>query len=438
MRMGIENLRGNVRGGVLLPGDADFEQASQPWNSAVRQSVAAVVEVADAQDVAAVLEYANGSGRVVVTQPTGHGATGDIDGAILLRTRRFDRIEIDAEQRVARVGSGVSWGQVQAAAAAHGLTGLAGSNPVVGVTGYTLGGGFGWFARKYGWAADAVRAVEIVDAAGRPQRVTVESDPELFWALRGGGGDFAIVTGLEFELFTLPELYGGRVMWPAGRAREVFEVFTELTTDSPDELSVWLQRFQIPGADPMIALDFAYLGDPAAGRELTGALDSLGGTAVDTRGPLTPAQIGTITAEPTDPSPSLSRGELLTDLDDAVIKTLIDAPVAPLLNIQIRNLGGALAREVPEGGARGAVAEPYALYLLGLGLPQLIDPVRDRFEEIVGALGSHITGAKPYTFLAPGESAAAAFDAETLARLREIKRNRDPHSVIRANFPVQD
>ncbi|MFB7718716.1 FAD-binding oxidoreductase [Nocardia sp. NPDC056100] len=436
--MGIENLRTNLRGGVLLPGDADFERASQPWNSAVRQSVAAVVEVADAQDVAAVLEYAGGSGRVVVTQPTGHGATGDIDGAILLRTKRFDRVEIDAEQRVARVGSGVAWGRVQAAAAAHGLAGLSGSNPVVGVTGYTLGGGFGWFARKYGWAANAVRALEIVDAAGRPQRVTAESDPELFWALRGGGGDFAIVTGLEFELVTLPELYGGRVMWSAERTREVFDVFTELTTDAPDELSVWLQRFQIPGAAPMIALDFAYLGDPAQGRELTGALDSLGDAAVDTRGALTPAQIGTITAEPTDPSPSLSRGELLTDLDDAVIKTLIDAPVAPLLNIQIRNLGGALAQDAPGRGARGAVTEPYALYLLGLGLPQLIDAVGERFGEIVDALGSHITGSKPYTFLAPGESAAAAFDPETLARLREIKRNRDPHNVIRANFPVQD
>ncbi|WP_227985003.1 FAD-binding oxidoreductase [Nocardia spumae] len=436
--MSIETLRTTIRGGVLLPGDAEFERAAQPWNSAVTQSVAAVVEVADAPDITAVLDYARRAGRVVVTQPTGHGATGDIDGAILVRTRNFDNIAVDPERRVARVGSGVRWGQVQAAAAAHGLAGLSGSNPVVGVTGYTLGGGFGWFARTYGWASDAVRAVEIVDATGRPQRVTADSDPDLFWALRGGGGDFGIVTGVEFELVALPRLYGGRVMWPVDRTGEVFELFNELTADAPAELSVWLQRYAIPGAAPTVAIDFAYLGDPAEGRHLTRRLDTIGGHIADTRGELSPAEIGKITAEPTEPSPSLSRGELLTDLGDAVVKTLIDAPCAPLLNVQIRGLGGALAQHRPDGGARGPVAEPYALYLLGLGLPHLQAGIADRFAEILDALGPSVTGAKPYTFLAPGESAAAAFDPATLARLREIKRNRDPHNVIRANFPVLD
>ncbi|WP_191093944.1 FAD-binding oxidoreductase [Nocardia colli] len=436
--MSIETLRTTVRGGVLLPGDAEFDRAAQPWNTAVAQSVAGVVEVADAQDVAAVLEYARQSGRVVVTQPTGHGATGGIDGAILVRTKHFNTIDIDPGQRVARVGSGVQWGQVQAAAAGCGLTGLAGSNPVVGVTGYTLGGGFGWFARKYGWAANAVRAVELVDAAGRPQRVTADSDPDLFWAVRGGGGDFGIVTGLEFELFALPRLYGGRVTWPAERTREVFEAFTELTTDAPAELSVWLQRYQIPGIAPSVSIDFAYLGESAEGQDLTRRLDTIDGVIADTRGVLTPAEIGKITAEPTDPSPSLSRGELLTELDDAVVKTLIDAPVAPLLNVQIRGLGEALAENSPGDGARGAVTEPYALYLLGLGLPHLLGDIRARFAEITDALGTRITGVKPYTFLASGESAATAFDPDTLARLREIKRNRDPHNIIRANFPVLD
>ncbi|MFF3226753.1 FAD-binding oxidoreductase [Nocardia suismassiliense] len=434
--MGIEELRAVTRGSVVLPEDSAFEAAARPWNVAVAQSVAAVVEVADAQDIAKVLQYAGVSGRRVVTQPTGHGATGDIEDSILVRTGALNHLEIDAGQRVARVGTGVQWGAVQAAAAAHGLTGLAGSNPVVGITGYTLGGGFGWFARKYGWAADAVRALHIVDATGRQQRVTADSDPELFWALRGCGGDFAIVTEIEFDLFPLPQLYGGRVMWSADRTREAFDLFTELTTDAPRELSVWLQRYQIPGAAPTVAIDFAYLGDAAEGRELTARLDTIDGILADTRGVLTPAQIGQITAEPTDPSPSLARGELLTDLDDAVIKTLIDAPVAPLLNLQIRGLGGALAQTRPDGGARGPITEPYALYMLGLGLPHLLDDIRTRFTDILGALGTHITGAKPYTFLAPGESASAAFDPETLARLRQIKQDRDPAGVIRANYPV--
>ncbi|MEU0539431.1 FAD-binding oxidoreductase [Nocardia sp. NPDC005978] len=436
--MGIEDLRGMIRGGVLLPGDAGFDEAARPWNVAVTQPVSAVVNVSDAQDAAEAVRYAAGAGRQVVTQTTGHGATGGIEDAILLRTAALNHIEIDAERRVARVGAGVQWGAVQTAAAAHGLTGLAGSNPVVGVPGYTLGGGFGWFARKYGWASNAVRAFGIADASGTRTRVTADSDPDLFWALRGGGGDFAVVTDLEFELFPLPRLYGGRVMWSADRTAAAFDLFAELTADAPAELSVWLQRYQIPGAAPTVALDFAYLGDAAEGRELTKRLDSIDGVIADTRGALTPAEIGRITAEPTDPSPSLSRGELLTDLGDAVVKTLIEATTAPLLNIQLRALGGALTTASPHDGARGPVTEPYALYLLGLGLPHLLADIRTRFTEITDALSDHITGSKPYTFLAPGESASAAFDPETLTRLREIKQARDPHNVVRANFPIND
>lgn len=164
--MGIDELRGAVRGTVFLPGDEGFDQAARPWNVAVTQSVAAVVQVADADDIAGVVRYARRAGRTVVTQPTGHGATGDIENAILVRTGKLDSIAIDPDRRLARVGSGAQWGRVQSAAAAHGLSGLAGSNPVVGVTGYTLGGGFGWLARAHGWAANAVRAIDLVDAAG--------------------------------------------------------------------------------------------------------------------------------------------------------------------------------------------------------------------------------------------------------------------------------
>ncbi|MFC9996696.1 FAD-binding oxidoreductase [Nocardia sp. NPDC127526] len=436
--MAFEELRKTVQGRVLVSGDADYEAAAAAWNTAVTQRPAAVVEAAHAEDVAAVVRFARASGRAVVTQPTGHGATGAIESAILLRTGALNTVEVDAPARLARVGSGANWGQVQAAAAAHGLTGLAGSNPVVGVTGYTLGGGQGWFGRKHGWASDAVRAFEIVDAEGRAGRVTAESDAELFWALCGGGGDFAVVTAIEFELFPAPGLYGGRVLWPAVQSQRVWEAFRELTASAPDELSVWFHRLQPPQAPEMVALDVAYLGDPEQGRALTAAIDGIGGAMADKRGALSVADLGDICAEPTTPSPSLSRAELLTDLDDETVKVLLGEPIAPLINMQVRHLGGALARANSGAGARGPVAEPYLLYLLGLGLPQLREAVSHKRREIVDALGSHISGAKPYTFLIPGESAAAAFDAETIARLRAVKRARDPQNVIRANYPVLD
>lgn len=436
--MSFEDLRAALPGRVLLPGDAGFDLAARPWTLSVTQPVAAVAQAADAEDVAAVVDYARLAGVPVLAQPTGHGAAGGVDEAILLRTGGLDGVAIDVERRVARVGAGANWGQVQAAAGAHGLTGLAGSNPVVGVTGYTLGGGYGWFGRKYGWASDAVRAFDIVDADGLRRTVSADNDPELFWGLRGGGGDFAVVTALEFELFPMPALYGGRMVWPGARTAAVFEAFQEITADAPDALSLWFFRAQFPDAPPMVGVDTAYLGESEQGRALLARLDAIEGRVQDTRGPLSPAEIGAITAEPTDPAPAIGRTELLTDLGDAVIKTLIDEPVAPLANIQIRHIGGALARTRPDGGARGPVTEPYLAYLLGLGLPQLADAVRGRRDEIVDALGAHSSGRKPFTFLSAGESAAAAFDDATLARLRALKQARDPQGVIRSNYPVLD
>ncbi|MEQ4715592.1 FAD-binding oxidoreductase [Nonomuraea sp. B19D2] len=429
--MTLNDLRNAVQGEVLLPGDGEFEGAARAWNLTVAQPVAAVVTAADADDVAALVRYARKAGLSVAAQPNGHGASGDTDGVILLRTGRLDGVEVDPGQRVARAGAGVRWTQVQQAAGPHGLTGLAGSMPGINVVGYTLGGGLSWFGRKYGWASDSVRAFDVVDADGERSRVTAGSDPDLFWALRGGGGDFALVTAVEFDLHPAPALYGGRVMWPGTRAAEVFEAFQRITETAPRELSVWFHRFQFPDAPPMVAVDAAYLGDGADGKALLADLNKVDGAIADKRAELPVANLGDITAEPTDPAPAMSRAELLGELDERV---LLGTPVEPLINIQVRHLGGALAEARPGAGARGAVAEPYLLYLLGLGLPQLRDAVAAKRDELSAELGA--VGRKPYTFLTPGERAAHAFDEPTLTRLRELKQARDPQGVFRANFPV--
>ncbi|MGW2159207.1 FAD-binding oxidoreductase [Nonomuraea sp. NPDC001699] len=435
--MTYDNLRTVVDGRVWLPGDEGFEEAARAWNLTVAQPVAAVVEAADAGDVAALVRHARQEGLTVSAQPRGHGASGVCEGVILLRTNRLDELEIHPGERRARAGAGVNWGAVQAEAGRHGLTGLAGSNPTVTVTGYTLGGGLGWFARRYGWAADSVRAFDVVDAEGRPARVTEESDPDLFWALRGGGGDFALVTAVEFDLYAERALYGGRLMWPGQKEAEVFAAFRELTADAPPELSLWLNRVQFPKAPPMVTVDLAHLGVAAEAEDLLGRLAKIDGVLADTRAAMATADLGTITAEPTDPAPALSRTELLTGLDDDTVEILTAEPVEPLISMQIRHLGGALTR--PGGGAGGALAEPYLLYLLGPGAtPQLTQAVRAKQDAIAAALGDRVSGRKPYTFLAPGERAAQAFTEPALARLREIKRSRDPHGVFRANYPVLD
>ncbi|NUS07202.1 MAG: FAD-binding protein [Nonomuraea sp.] len=434
--MTINDLRGVLKGRVLLPEDAGFEQAATAWNLTVRQPVAAVAEAADADDVAALVRYARRAGMTVTAQPSGHGASGDVEGLILLRTGLLNEVEVRARERLVRVGAGAKWGQVLAAAGPLGLTGLAGSAPGISVTGYTLGGGIGWFSRKHGLASDSVRAFDIVDADGEPARVSAESDPELFWALRGGGGDFAVVTALELELYPAPALYGGRVIWPEHRTRQVYDAFLEITAEAPRELSVWINRLQPPGASPMVTLDLAYLGEAAQGADLLARLDKIEDAIFDSRGVVPVADLGSIAAEPTDPAPSIATAELLTGLDADAVDLLLAKPVQPLINVQIRHLGGALAEPGAGAGASGAVAEPYLLGLVGLGLPHAADATRAKQAEVVADLAAYISGRKPYTVLSPGDTAAQSFSGGALARLREIKRARDPHNVFRANYPV--
>ncbi|MFC5834422.1 FAD-binding oxidoreductase [Nonomuraea insulae] len=424
-----------VRGRVLLPGDDGFDQARRPWNLAVEQAVPAVVEAADDADVAALVRYARARGLRVSAQPSGHGATGDLDGAILLRTGLLDEVSVDPVARTARVGAGVRWGRIQRAAAGHGLTGLPGSSPVVSVTGYTLGGGLSWFSRAYGWAADSVTAFEVVGADGAQARVTAGSDPDLFWALRGGGGDFALVTALEFGLHPAPALYGGRMSWTADRAADVLDAFREITAAAPDRLTVWFDLLNFPASPPMVAVDATYLGDPAEGRALLRPLERLGAASSDSRGAMPLADLGSITAEPTTPGPGLSHGDLLTALDDLTAKSLLATPIDPLLSVQIRHLGGALAR--PSDSPHGPLAEPYALYLFGVPTtPDAATAIQARQRRLLQDLAPAISGRKPFTYLKPAESVTAAFAPDVVARLRDIKLRRDPNGTIRSNFPV--
>jgi len=424
------DLRNAIDGRVLEPGDDDFDSARRPWNIATEQPVRAVVEAAGADDVAALVRYAHRNGLTITAQPSGHGATGNTADAILLRTRRLDEMELRPGDRTARIGAGVAWGRVQAAASPHGLTGLPGSSPTVTVTGYTLGGGLSWFSRAHGLAANSVRAFDVVEADGTRARVTADSDPDLFWALRGGGGDYALVVAVELDLYPAPSLYGGRMMWPVEQAGRILDVYREITATAPEHLTAWYELQHLPHSPPSVAVDVTFIGEAAEGAALLRGLDKAEGRLSDTRGMMAVSDLGDITAEPTDPSPGASRAELLTGLDAQVAARLLERPIAPLLTTQIRHLGGALAR--PFDSAAGHLDEPYALYMYG----RPTDGVRERQSDFVRALEPYTSGRKPFTLLARGERAASAFSAGTLARLQAIKAARDPQGVFRSNFPV--
>lgn len=447
----ITALRAVIGGTVATPTDPEWETARLAWNLAVDQHPVAVVTAADVHDVVATVRHARRHGLTVAAQPTGHGATAEISGTVLLRTGRLNELVVDAERRTARVGAGVRVRDLLAATAPHGLAPLPGSNGDPSVVGYTLGGGLSWFSRAYGWHADRVTAVELVDPDGRFVRVDAESDPELFWAVRGGGGDFGIVTAIEIDLVEVPHVFGGRLMWPVEAAPQVLRTFREVTATAPEEMSTWAWILHLPAlpflpeflqGKSFVVIDLTVLGSVEHGAALAAPLRAAGGAVapvLDTLGTVPIEDIPLIAAEPDDPTPAMEYATTLTDLDDATIDALLeqvaDRGRAALTAVEIRHIGGAISRPRAGRGAVPEIAEPYLL--LGLGFvmaPELVPAITTALAALGGLDAA--TGKAYFSFLADGETVDKAFPPATLARLQDIKRRRDPYGVIGSNRPV--
>ncbi|MEJ1086738.1 FAD-binding oxidoreductase [Microbacterium sp. Mu-80] len=430
---GLTQLSDAVRGRVWLPSDPGFAQVHRPWNLAVAQPVCAVVEAVDADDVADLVRFARSRAFAVAVQPTGHGATGRASDAILLRTNLLDAIDVDPVAMTARIGAGVRSGDLQRAAAQHGLTALPGSSPVVTVTGASLGGGLSWFGRAFGWMADSILGADVVTADGVARHITPDADAELFWALKGGGGDIVIVTALELQLHPAPSVFGGRQLWAGEHAHEVARVFRDITASAPDHLTLWLEVLHFPGADPLIAIDSTCLGSEAEARALMTATEQLPPALSDSRATMSVAELGSITAEPTDPSAGESRGELLTRLDDAALAALLDDPIAPLMSVQIRHLQGAFAQ--PSDSPHGSLTEPYVIYMFGAPADeQAAEVISQKQVRLVGSLP--VSGRKPMTFLHRSEKLSDALPEASIARLRALKTELDPEQRVRGNYAI--
>ena len=268
------DLRDLCGGAVAVPGDEGYDAARQAFNLAVDQRPAAVAFPADASEVADVVRHARAAGLRVAGQSTGHNAIplGDLDGTILIRTSGLGGVEVDPVRRIARAGAGVLWEEVVDAAAPYGLVALHGSSPNVGIAGYSLGGGMGWLARSHGLQANSLTAIELVTADGELVRTDAHHDPELFFALRGGGGNFGIVTALEFRLYPLREIFAGFMVWDIAHAREVLTTWSRWAVDAPDHVTTSFRIMHLPPLEEIpaplrgrsvVMIDGAVQGDPA-------------------------------------------------------------------------------------------------------------------------------------------------------------------------------
>jgi hypothetical protein len=439
-----------VSGRLITQDDAAYEAARTPWIVNVDQRPLAVLEVAHVSDVVEAVCWAAGAGVPLSVQPGGHAPRATLDGTLLLRTGALQGIEIDPVRRTATVGAGVKWGALCEALDGTGLMALCGSNPDVTVVGLTLGGGVSWFTRKYGFTANSVVSFDVVDPAGELQHVTRASDPDLFWALRGGGGDFAVVVRMELALFEAPQLYGGQLLWPVEHASAVLRAFRDLALVAPRELSLWAHVMHFPPIpdvpEPLRGQSFVtvaatYLGSTQMAEILLWSLRDAAPVAIDLMRPFAPSELGAVAAEPTEPMPGMEHSMLLTALDDEAIDGLVAAVGDParcrLMMTQIRGLGGAFAEESAAGGAVRPVSEPFQLFTLGgPAVPELAAAIPHGFAAIDAALAHVRAEHRMPNFTGAGQADDAGYDAPRLARLREIKQSRDPQGVIRSNKPV--
>ncbi|MFD7153154.1 FAD-binding oxidoreductase [Kribbella sp. NPDC059898] len=393
---------------------------------------AVIFPVTSADEVQEAVRYAVDHDLRIAVQAAGHGVIEGIDGDVLIATSGFHGVTVDAGNRTAWIEAGATWRDVLAATAPYGLAPLSGSAPGVGAISYTLGGGLGLMARRFGYAADHVRRIEVVTADG--VRRNAEDDPDLFWALRGGGGNFGVVTGIEIDLFEVPTIFGGSLYFDLADYPEVPEVWREWTPTVPEEVTSAIAILPIPDLPQVPAplrgkfigqIQVAILGD--RGAELIAPLKAIGTPVMDTVGDLPYVDSGQIFAEPERPDAYTSRNVLLTDLD--ALKTL-PGPDAPRMHvIGIRHLGGALARRPEIPNAVGHRDAAYSLTVLtpGTGEPatEVLDPWRD----------ATIGRALNFTFdkLAPEEVAEAYDDYD---RLVELRRRYDPDRRLWANHQL--
>ena len=447
----LDDLARRVTGRLTTPADPDWETARAAWVVNIPQHPMAVLQVRDVDDVIAAVRWAVDHGAQVTAQPSGHGANDTLENAVILRTRALDGIEVDLDRRTAWVGAGVKAGELCAELDGTGLVFLCGSNPDPSVVGMTITGGISWFGRAFGLGADSLVTVELVDGLGRLRRVSATEDPELFWAVRGGGGDFGIITRVEVALHPTAEVYGGRLMWPVERMHEVLTTFRDVTRTAPEELTTWFHTWSFPPLpdvpEPIRGRSFtgvavAFLGSREEAEEVLAPFRAVEGLAMDTLGPVPLSQLAAVASEPTEPMPGMTRSHLLEDLDDDTI-TALTAVVgpgsgSPLPVVQIRHFGGAFTRRPEGAGSHGPVSEPYSLFALGVPVvPELVEVISLYLGRVSAAVAGVASGRTLLNFLEAGQDPSLWWTPETRERLVRAKQSSDPLQTIRSNRPVR-
>jgi FAD/FMN-containing dehydrogenase len=435
---------------LLTAADPRWDAERGAFNVLIDQQPAGIALPRSAEDVVDVVRAAAADGKRVAAQRTGHAASplGPLAETVLLRTAGLSGVEIDPSARSARVGAGALWADVVPKASGLGLAALHGSTPTVCISGYSLGGGVSFYGRKHGLACNRATAIELVTADGELRRVDAYNDPDLFWALRGGGGSFGVVTALEFDLLELPEVFAGALFFPFERASDVLHAWHEWTATAPEEVTSVGRLMNFPPipeipepfrGQSFTVIEAIYCGPEAEAGDVLAPLRELE-PIMDTIAAQPPAGIAELHMDPPEPAPYTADGLMTGDLPAEAIDALVDA-VGPgsgsqLVSVELRHCGGAFGR-APEGG--GALAQlPGSFLAFGVGIvpvPEAMAPSRAWIEAFTEALAPYDSG-RYMNFCEEPFEMSQAFPEETVKRLCELKQRYDPDNIFRANHPV--
>src|SRR4051794_9908748 len=404
-----ESLRGLCGGNVHLPGDPGYDAASTPWNVAVRQRPAAVAVPRDAADVSAVVRAAAAAGLRVAPQSTGHNAgplaAHGLDDVVIVRTSSLTDVEVDEARGIVRVGGGTLWEAAVDAAAAVGQTVLHGSSPDVGIAGYSLGGGMGWYARKLGLATNSLTAVEVVIGDGTLVRADAETNAELFWALRGGGGNFGVVTALEFAMFPIETAYAGMLVWDQVHAEQVLRTWAQWAPGAPDEVTTSFRLLNLPPLPELpegfrgrslVVIDGAVLDTDERAEAILADLRALH-PELDTFGRVPAKSLVRLHMDPEGPTPAVSDSAMLDALPDDALAAFLEAAGpgsgTSLLAAELRQLGGALGRPHPGGGVLSHLDGTFAMFAVGVApTPEMAAQGQADARRLVAALTPYSSG----------------------------------------------
>jgi FAD/FMN-containing dehydrogenase len=451
----IAELKRTIKGRVLAPGEAHYDEARQVWNAMIDRKPAVIVQPEDAADVGPAIQFARDNALEISVRGAGHNIAGNAvcNGGVMIDFSSMRSVRVDAGKKRAYVGPGATLADLDNATQQHGLAAPVGINSTTGVAGLTLGGGFGWLTRKHGMTIDSLISAEAVTADGKRLRASDQDNAELFWALRGGGGNFAVVTEFEFALHPVgPEIFAGLIVFPFAQAKQVLSRYREFANTAPEELSVWVVLRQAPPLPflpesvhgrEVVVLPIFYAGGPAEGSKLVGRLRTFG----DVLGEHIGAQPYTEWQKAFDPlltpgARNYWKSHNFTELSDGALGTMIEYAgklPSPQCEIFIGHVAGAPNRVAPDAMAYAHRDAKFVLNVHG----RWDSPAQD--GSCIAWARAFFDASAPYAsagayvnFMTEEESnrVAAAYGSN-YDRLVQIKRRYDPENVFHLNQNIK-